>query len=90
MRSFVIRDKFPDCENCWLSVKQVKYFLLETDFLLIKKLQIKSLFSRLASTAKDDTVSDNEHLIDYENAEAEDALHNALTAAKSTMKKKRK
>ena len=25
-----LRDKFPDCENCWLSVKQVKYYLLKT------------------------------------------------------------
>ena len=53
-------------------------------------MQIKSLFSRLASTAKDDIMSDNEHLVDYENAEAEDALHKAMTAAKSTLKKKKK
>ena len=53
-------------------------------------MQIKSLFSRLASASKDDTVSENEHLVDYENAEAEDALHEALTAAKSTLKKKKK
>ena len=58
--------------------------------MLYTKFQIKSLFSRLAAAAKDNTGEEDENIEDYENAEAEVILEEAVTAARAAQRKRKK
>ena len=53
-------------------------------------LQIKSLFSRLASKDRDDSRTEQDLIEDYDNMEAETVVQEAFEAAINVQKNKRK